>query len=358
MMNPVDQLMEAAVATEIFPGAALMFSHYETVLHAAHYGFATLKPHPEALEVGALFDVASLTKPLATTAIAMRLVERGILDLDAKLGDVLEVFQSSPYASVSVAQLLAHRSGLPAYRAYFEKYAADTISSQNHEKYLTDYLTWIAAETPEAAPGEQRIYSDLGFIVLGAVLEKVAVDNLTKLFEKEVVTPLSLKNSFYGPVDNFQAQVVSTEQDPWRGRLLCGEVHDENAFVLGTAGHAGVFTSLFDCHRLAQEYVKAGQGQSSWLSVETIALFLGSNRKVALGWDRPSQPSSQAGKYFPADAVGHLAFTGCSVWIDLNEGIVASLLSNRVHPHRDNDKIKQFRPLIHDALFEHYCGVS
>ena len=287
----------------------------------------------------------------------MRLCEQGRLQLEESLGAILPAFADSPYAAVTVEQLLAHRSGLPDYRPYFEDYAADALESLDSEKVQQDYLERIAREEPATASGTERIYSDLGFMVLQAVLEKLAVDKIRNLYIQEVVKPLTLKNSFYGPVDNFSGQVVATAQDPWCRRLLCGEVDDANAAVLGgAAGHAGVFTSLFDCHKFAQELVRAYRGMSSWLRSETVERFVGIERTLCLGWDRPSRPQSQAGRYFPERAVGHLAFTGCSLWIDLEQDVIAILLTNRVHPSRDNERIKDFRPKIHDALFQYYLS--
>jgi CubicO group peptidase (beta-lactamase class C family) len=190
---------------------------------------------------------------------------------------------------------------------------------------------------------------------LGAILEAKSGRDLRTLFHEQVLRPLGMPHSFYSPVDNPEESVAPTEDNAWHGRLLQGEVHDENASVLGgVAGHAGVFTCLRDCHMLARELIKATQGESSWLRRETVGRFISRELSWALGWDRPSRPVSQAGSYFPEMAVGHLGFTGCSMWIDLEREIVAILLTNRVHPRRDNERIKEFRPKLHDSLFQHY----
>ncbi len=344
MTSSIDRLMEAAIEQGAFPGGTLLFAKGEETLKQGAYGSAELETR---------FDVSSLSKVMATTAIAMRLVEQSVLSLEANVTDWLSEWENSPYKSIQVTQLLSHTSGFPAYRPYFEKLDPESTDAKNRERSI-QYLRWIAAETPEAPAGTQHLYSDLGFIALGILLERASGSTLRELFEKEICLPLKLSHSSYGSLKE-GIGVAMTEEDPWRGRLLCGEVHDENAFALGgAAGHAGVFTTLGDCHIFAREVCRAWRGKSSWLTADTLQRFLGKELKFCLGWDRPSRPHSQAGRYFSEKAVGHLGFTGCSLWIELDREIVALLLTNRVHPNRSNEQIKEFRPKIHDALFRHF----
>ncbi len=342
-MNPIDQLMNKAVAEGVFPSAVLLFAKEGILLHEAAYGDA---------ELGTLFDVASLTKVFATTAIAMRLYDQGELDLEEPLARILLEFEESPYAEVTVAQLLAHQSGLPAYRPFFEQFNSQELDAESLVERQHKYLKWIAQEKPEAKPGEKYIYSDLDFITLGAVLEAETQQGLRSLMSNQVLAPLGLTQMQWAPVDKSLEGAALTEENQWRNRLLQGEVHDENAYVLGSAaGHAGLFATGADCYRFACEIISAAAGDSHWLSRDTVNRFVGC---PPLGWDHPSRPQSQAGRFFPEQAIGHLGFTGCSLWIDLQDSITAILLSNRVHPSRDNEKIKEFRPQIHDALFEQY----
>ncbi len=344
-MNPIDQLMNEGISSGIFPSATLLFAKGDEILHRAAYGAATVET---------LYDIASLTKVLPTTAIAMRLYEQGRLELDQPLAEIVKAFSGGPYATATIRQLLAHKSGLPAYRPFFEQFDPEKLSTENLVERRDQYLAWIAQLEPEGKLGEKYIYSDLDFIILGAILESKSACDLASLLKAEVSTPLGLRATRYGPVDNSKENVAPTEENSWRRRILCGEVHDENAYVLGgVAGHAGVFTSLEDCHKFAREFVRAVRGDSSWLKAETIKAFVGSE---CLGWDRPSRPQSQAGQFFPTNAIGHLGFTGCSMWIDLDREVIAILLTNRIHPNRANETIKEFRPKIHDALFQHYLS--
>lgn len=354
-MNPIDQIMIEAEERGVFPGAVLLFSKGEQIFQKSVYGYASLKPEKRFTAIEMLYDVASLTKVFATTSIAMRLCERGVLDLTEKLGKILKSFAESPYAEVTVEQLLMHKSGMPAYRPYYEQFDPDQVERENIFERRDKYLKWIAEEPPEAKPGSQYLYSDLDFIVLGAILEDNGRQNLQTLFREQVLRPMGIYHTFYSPVSSGEMPVAPTEQNAWRRRILCGEVHDENAFVLGgAAGHAGVFTCVEDCHKFAREIVAAFKGRSSWIKSETAKQFIGEDKEVCLGWDRPSRPVSQAGRYFPETAVGHLGFTGCSLWIDLDAEVIAILLTNSIHPSCDNEKIKEFRPRLHDALFEYY----
>ena len=361
-MNPVDQLMEKGVRDGVFPGAALLLSRGGDILHRAIYGNAALEPERVGMRFGTLFDVASLSKVMATTAIAMRLQEAGRLELDVELASLLPVFKESAYRAVTVEHLLAHTAGLPAYVPYFQRFGVTEVEDLPRDEVQARLLEWIAQETPLGAAGAERVYSDLDFIILGALLEKVGGESLRDLFRREVAAPLELHQTLYSPVDRSRREagrVAATEKDPWRGRLLCGEVDDQNAYLLGgVAGHAGIFTSVDDCHKFACELLRSVRGDSSWLRAETVGLFIGSDRRRTLGWDRPSQPTSQAGRYIHASAWGHLGFTGCSLWIEPDRELIVILFSNRVHPTRSNDLIKAFRPLIHDAVFQHYVGAD
>lgn len=360
-MNAVDTLMETGLEQGVFAGAALLVARDEAILHRAVYGYAMETPKPHLLHLGTLFDVASLTKVLATTPIAMRLVQANQLDLEESLGKVLPAFAESPYRAATVRHLLEHTSGMPAYQAYYEKFEAEAVPQLSPDKTLERYVEWVAQEAPVAAVGKKRVYSDLDFIVLGAILMQKTGMPLRQLYHREVEKPLGLRASGFAPFTSAMEQsgsVAATSDETWRGRVLCGEVDDQNAYVLGgAAGHAGLFTSLDDCYRFAVELLKASRAQSSWLDAETISMFIGPQLKYALGWDRPEAQGSQAGHHFPASAIGHLGFTGCSLWIDPARGVIIILFSNRVHPSRSNEQIKLFRPQLHDTIFKHYRGL-
>lgn len=359
-MNPVDTLVEEAIAAGAFSGAALLFSQGNKVWHENYYGVTERGNEAQPITPKTHFDVSSLTKVMATTAIAMRLNEQGRLGLSMQLKSLLDVFTSSPYATVSVAELLAHRSGLPAYRPYYRQLTPPAVVRSfgrgPQDDRRKQYLGWIAGEVPSAPAGERFLYSDLGFIVLGAVLELLTQKTLRILLQEELVEPLRLTATTFGPLVALPVEsVAATEQDPWRGRLLKGEVHDENAAALGgAAGHAGIFTTVTDCHIFAHEIIRAVQGKSAWLTKETVCRFIGGDFAWSLGWDRPSRLLSQAGRYLSKEAIGHLGYTGCSLWIEWRTATVVILFTNRVHPRRGNEQIKEFRPKIHNALFQYY----
>lgn len=273
-----------------------------------------------------LFDIASLTKPLSTATLAMMAVEAGALSLDDR-----------PRPDVTVAQIWSHSSGLPAW-----KRLGDTRD---------EVLRAVAAEPLESPPGTVARYSDLGFILLGATVERALGQPLDEAFAARIARPLGVGTTFH-PRD--AAACAPTEGD------LRGVVHDENARAMGgVAGHAGLFSTARDVSRLAHSLVAAWHGVRS----ATVPRLLPPARvrqlwtpsgvpgsTWCLGWDRPSPAHSSAGTRWPRDGVGHLGFTGCSLWIDPPRGRWVVLLSNRVHPTRANEAIKAFRPALHDAI--------
>lgn len=273
-----------------------------------------------------LFDIASLTKPLATAALAAMALDDGSLTLDAR-----------PRPDLTVAQLLSHASGLPAWKL---------LGATRDEVLRT-----VAAEPLESAPGTVARYSDLGFILLGAAVEAALGEPLDAAFARRIAAPLGVGTTFL-PRD--AAACAPTE-----GQLR-GVVHDENARAMGgVAGHAGLFSTARDVSALAHAWVAAWHGVRSatvpklWARATVQKLWTPSavpGSTWCYGWDRPAARGSSAGERWPRDGVGHLGFTGCSLWIDPPRARWVVLLTNRVHPTRANEAIKQFRPAIHDAI--------
>jgi CubicO group peptidase (beta-lactamase class C family) len=310
----VDRVLDQAVGVA-FPAAQLVVVDRFSLVHERAVG---------ACDAQTWFDVASLTKALSTATLTMLAVERGQLSLDDR-----------PRPELTVAQLLEHASGLPAWRAL----GADR----------DQVLRAAAAEPLEAAPGIRARYSDLGFILLGVALERACGRPLDALFAEAIAAPLALEARF-GPCPPERCA-------PTEGELR-GVVHDENARALGgVAGHAGLFATGRDVSRIAHSLVAA------WHGVRGIAAVLPPTRvrqmwtpshvpgsTWCLGWDRPSPTGSSAGERWPKDGVGHLGFTGCSLWIDPARARWVVLLSNRVHPTRANERVKELRPQLHDAI--------
>ena len=300
-----------------FPAAQLIaVDHFSLVFERA----------TGACEPETLFDIASLTKPLSTATLAMMALEEGALALDDR-----------PRPDVTVAELMTHSSGLPAWKL---------LGSSRAE-----VLRAVAAEPLVAAPGTIARYSDLGFILLGATVENALGEPLDAAFARRIAQPLGIGTGF-GPRE--AARCAPTEGE------LAGIVHDENARAMGgVAGHAGLFSTARDVSRIVHALVAAWHGVRSTSTPRLLPTarvrqmwtpsgVAGST--FCLGWDRPSATGSSAGEKWPRDGVGHLGFTGCSIWIDPPRARWVVLLTNRVHPTRANEAIKQFRPAIHDAI--------
>jgi CubicO group peptidase (beta-lactamase class C family) len=298
------------------------------------------------------FDIASITKVVATTAASMLLYQRGVLELDTLLGELLPGFVvgRSPgelARHVKMRHLLAHNSGLPGYVELFR-------TSQT-----PDALFRACLQLPlEAEPGARAEYSDLGFILLGKALEVLTRQPLDAFVEDEITKPLGLSSTLFNPPNSVRPLIPPTEDDTTlRQRIIQGEAQDEHAWVLkGVAGHAGLFSNVPDLLRFSQEILDAFGSDSTsptLFTKDTINLFAerqgpeGSSR--ALGWDTPSEGSS-AGSHFSAYSIGHLGFSGCSLWIDLDASIAAVLLTNRTWPDRQNQLIRQVRPAFHNAV--------
>jgi CubicO group peptidase (beta-lactamase class C family) len=281
----------------------------------------------------------------------MLLYERGRLQLDSAVSGSLPEFMSlGPAAqqrdrtAVTLRMLLAHSSGLPAYVKLFE-------SAQSREELIR-----AAMKTPlTAAPGTKAEYSDIGFILLGEILERLSGTRLDLFVQQEMLSSLGMSNTCFNPPNDQRLAIPPTEDDrTFRHRVIQGEVNDENAFVMGgVGGHAGLFAPAIDVARFAECMLRGG---ARILKPETIALFtrrvespVGSSR--ALGWDTPSPPSS-SGKHFSSRSFGHLGYTGTSLWIDPDRQLSVTLLTNRTWPDRSSQQIKVVRPLIHDAIVE------
>lgn len=354
------RVLEEAIPASAFPGCAFgVFAGGETVLLDA-LGRFTYEGEAPAVTAATVFDVASLTKVVATTAAAMLLQQRGRLALDLPLGGLLPGFLSGraaadPAHRVTLRHLLAHNSGLPGYVKFFE--AASTPQS------LLDACLKLPLE---AEPGARAAYSDPGFILLGQAIEALLGEPLPAWTAREIFAPLGLASTFFSPPEKARAAIPPTEIDAtFRHRTIQGEVQDENAFVLGgAAGHAGLFSSVPDLLRVAGEILSAikseasEHGAASLFTQQTIGLFSrrqgppGSSR--ALGWDTPSEHSSSGHRFSP-HSIGHLGYSGCSFWIDLDAKVAVVLLTNRTWPRRESEKIRQVRPAFHDAVREALC---
>ncbi|MFO1462825.1 MAG: serine hydrolase domain-containing protein [bacterium] len=350
-MDKIAAAFQEAIQQKVFSGAQALVGRGGHCLYRGAFGTVSHDPEVRAVSEFTLFDIASLTKPVATATLCLLAWQAKRLDLEAQLQDYLPEFRRKE--SLTVRHLLQHVSGLPAWLPLFETARG---KGWTYEQVKEFYLTQLAATPLEAPPGERRIYSDLGFMLLGFLLEEVEGRRLEGLFWDQVAVPLGMTRTMFHPLHHpdrvVPQDIAATEVCPWRGRLLWGEVHDDNAHVLGgAAGHAGLFGTAGDLELFLREILAARHGAGRLLAQEAFWVAFDHEDPRKLGWDTVSAEGSMAGKYFaPKTSVGHLAFTGCSFWLDFADGKYVILLSNRVHPSRDNEAIKEFRPRIHDLL--------
>lgn len=335
--------MQAAVEERRFPGGVLAIGDAHAGLHLRCFGALAYAEGSSPVEATSVYDLASLTKVVATTSVLMVLEEQGRVDLELPLARVLPGFAGPGKRDVRLRHLLLHAAGLPAWAPLFR-------AARGREA-----LVAAAAALPlEAAPGERSLYSDVGFILLGAALEALAGDSLDRLADALVLGPLGMGETGFNPGPELRPRIAPTEQDAWRGRLLHGEVHDENAFAMGgVAGHSGLFGPAGDLVRFARMLLGGGALEGRRLvSASCVARYTrrcdipGSSR--ALGWNTPS-PGSSAGVRLSPRSFGHTGFSGTSLWIDPERGLFVALLANRVHPSREGPGIQELRAAVADA---------
>src|SRR5579864_3310642 len=343
-------ILRTAIDQRAFPGAAVAVARHGRLIAHKGLGRFTYDESSPAVTAETVYDLASVSKVLATTAACMILYDRGLFKLDQPLVQLLPGFaassveQTDARRQVTLRMLLAHSSGLPAYIKLFQ--------TANNK----DELIHQALRVPlTAAPGSRAEYSDIGFTMLGLALEKLSGEPLDQFCRREIFAKLNLAQTCFNPPADLKPTIPPTEDDRTFGhRLIQGEVNDENAFVMGgVAGHAGCFSTALDVSVFAQCMLLGG---SPLVKKETLEIFTrrqgtpaGTSR--ALGWDTPSQPS-QSGKYFSSRSYGHLGYTGTSLWIDPDRQLSVTLLTNRTWPDRGSQSIKQFRPAFHDAVIQ------
>jgi CubicO group peptidase (beta-lactamase class C family) len=340
--DAAQQILERAIVERAFPAAVIEIGTSGQPLWRRAFGRLTFDTAAAAATDDTIFDLASLTKVIATTPMAMQQVERGVLALDDPVSGHIAAWRGDDRADVTLRDLLAHCSGLPAWRPFFRELNG-----------RAEYEAAIAAEPLEYPPRTKSVYSDLDFMLLGFI-----VDGRLPLAER-----FALMLSQMGIVEEIQfappalwhARIAPTEYDAWRGRLLVGEVHDENAAALGgIAGHAGLFGTAAAVGSYARHLLQVLDGRSGAVRRTTLEEFItkrsdvpGSSR--ALGWDT-MLPTSSCGSKMSSRAFGHTGFTGTSLWIDPEKNVYVVLLTNRVHPTRENDAIRQVRAAVHDAV--------
>jgi beta-N-acetylhexosaminidase len=353
-LKPAYDVLDHAVADGAFPGCVVAVGHNDQLAVRA-FGKLSVDPKSGPVTLDTMYDMASVTKVVVTTTAVMTLVEQGRLNLDTPviryLPDWAAAAKSDPNPTwrrrVTVRNLMLHDSGLPPHRDFF-------LQAKGYDAVLS----LVLAEPLIYEPGTQVEYSDLGMIMVGEIVQRLTGQRLDEFAKEHIFSPLGMTHSLFNPPRSLRPQIAPTEFDAtFRKKLVWGEVHDENAWAMGgVAGHAGLFSTAGDIARFAQMLLNGGiYAHHRLLDRDTIETFTTAkkigNSERAIGWDVPVPPSS-AGQYYSAKSFGHTGFTGTSIWIDPVRDLFVILLTNRVNPTRANEKIRQVRPALHNAVFE------
>jgi len=357
--EPVARILRDAVAAGAFPSASVEVGRHDGPRWNAAFGRTTFDRHAADAAPDTIFDLASLTKVLSTATLTMRAVDSGRLSLDDPVIKWLPDWRGSDRASVTIEHLLTHSAGLSAYLPFFRDHTG-----------RVEFEHAICTLPLEYEPGSQSIYSDLGFILLGFILEDAwprtaaftgargAFDPAGSLAEqfRRVSSFITSDSLAFNPPRTWRARCAPTEIDQWRGRLLTGEVHDENCWALGgAAGHSGLFGTAAAVGAFARAVLRSIAGEPILADITTMHRFIRRTNvprsSRALAWDT-MLPTSSCGTRLSSTSIGHTGFTGTSLWIDWEQDLYIVFLTNRVHPSRDNNAIRAIRPVLHDAVVE------
>ncbi len=365
--EPITQKMEEGLSTKVFPGGVLLVHHRGKIVYHKAFGHASLLPHKKKMKRNTLFDLASLTKPLATSAALLLLLQENQVSLDDPLSRFISGFTRGLKREITLSHLLTHSSGLPDWKPYFQTIAKRATKEQGFlgspEAKATVYAL-ARKESLISAPGEVSRYSDIGFMLLGEIIEKVEGTALHRICSRKLFTKAHCKETFFinrgrRPKAARGRDFASTEDSVWRKKVVSGIVHDDNTYAMGgVSGHAGLFSTAKEVYQLVRLWLDSLKGEGIFDPALTsdFATRQRGNRVPAessrgLGWDTPSIPSS-SGHYFSKLSFGHLGFTGTSVWIDPKQDLAVILLTNRIHPDTANEKIRAFRPALHNIIFK------
>lgn len=359
-IGKIEEVLEQGVREEVYPGAVLLVSRDGTPLIQEAVGCLSLVPECINMSKDTIFDLASLTKPLATTLAIMNLVDRRAIGLDQPLSELLFENHLGEKSNLTLRLLLSHSAGLKDWRPYYldlEKNAKTQRKGLLRSRVIEEPFIY--------RPGSDSVYSDLGFIIIEWVIEEVTGLSLPDLVARDFYEPLSLERTFFNEGNKqsltLKAEIAATEDCPWRKKILQGVVHDENAFAAGgVSGHAGLFSTAFEVFLIVNMLIEHYKGKrSDFFRPGVVKEFFRRQDIVdgsswALGWDTPSNDDSSSGRYFSPNSIGHLGFSGTSIWMDLDRDVIVILLTNRVHPTRNNSKIKVFRPRLHNIVMESF----
>jgi serine-type D-Ala-D-Ala carboxypeptidase len=366
--------IEEGVAAGVFPGAVVLVSQGDRVLYQAAFGQRSLEPERTSMHQATVFDLSSLTKALATTTAFMLLMRERKVRVDDRITRFIPNFAVHGKAQVTFRHLFTHCSGLPAWKPFYRDIEhaehhgrPNFVATRGAKQFVYEAIHRARLEHP---PGTHTAYSDLGFMLLGELIELLSDTTLDRFCHDRIFRPLGLRSMAFVDLALTRLRrltpvvdvIAPTERCPWRKRILCGEVHDENAYAMGgVAGHAGLFANVTDVAALVGRLRACWRGKDDFVPAEIVREFWTRDTTVpgstwALGWDTPTPGASSAGRLLGPHAVGHLGFTGTSVWLDLDRDVTVVLLTNRVHPSRDDERIREVRPRVHDAVMEALGG--
>jgi len=347
-LDSLKQFLQKSIADSAFPGCAIAVGFQGDLLLQEGFGHYIYDPQSKKVNSQSIFDLASLTKVVVTTNVTMILYERGLLKLDWKVSEIIPAFKGPDKEKVTIRHLLTHSSGLPAWQKLY-------LNIKGKENIVQA----ICETGLEYQPGTDYVYSDLGMILMQAIIESIVQKPLDLFFTENIAIPLGLKRTFYNPESRWINEILPTEISDWHKRLVHGFVHDENAYAMGgVSGHAGLFSCIEDLAVICQLYLNGGiYAHQRIINTGTIELFTQRQNLVAgstraLGWDTRSEQGSSAGDYMSLRAFGHTGFTGTSLWIDPEHQLFVVLLTNRVYTTRNNQKIQKVRPLVHNYVMK------
>ena len=344
------KILDDAIKDEIFPGAQVFISKEENIVAHKGVGRFTYDKSSSLVDISSIYDIASITKVMTTVPLIMKLVSRKKISINNYINEYYPNFKGDNKDKVQIKHLLTHSSGMKDYVKFFE------LSSIKDE---SDIINNIINRKLLYKPGEKFDYSDLGFILLKDIIEKTNRSDFSKLCKSWIFNPLNMNSTYFNPPEKIAGKIVPTEYDSsYRKRLIVGEVHDENAYLMnGVSGHAGVFSNAGDIAKFTKLFLNEG----TWLGSRHFSTSMTrkfTNRAnipkgsdMALGWDTPSlEGNSSAGDLFSKQSFGHLGFTGTSVWADKENQIIIILLTNRVHPSRNKEGIKEVRRSFYNSV--------
>jgi CubicO group peptidase (beta-lactamase class C family) len=358
----IDRVLQQALENGSTPGAVLLVDRKDELLYRNAVGYAQIYPEHRAITEETIFDVASLTKVMATTAAVMLLLRDGRISLHDPIHKYVPDF---PSTHVTLTHLLTHSAGFPDHVPFYEsvqqeaqKHSEEYIGSPEAKQLV---IKKVCETEPIYEPGQYTKYSDLDFMLLGHLIESVSGMSLDTFCDEVIFQPFGLTHTFFQPLGKkiHEGEYAATERCEWRQTIMCGRVHDENAYAMGgVAGHAGLFSTIDDIHHFMVKLHKCYMGNDDTIPQKIVKQFFtrqnlvqGSSR--ALGWDTPSRNQKEkasGGTLLSEKSVGHTGFTGTSIWLDLKRKLLIVLLSNRIHPSRHNHTFLNMRPKIHDTV--------